>query len=147
MPRRTIERMIVRLLGVIVMGFLAAWALGVRVVPDPVNCNVRNTTIPEAPVYPDSVLVRKAVIFDVSEYSVYEYTYETTGSYEDIVEYYAAAGCTPYDWLVCKGSASPFGDYELYIVDEPLSDAITYRLVVEWDKCPPGWKEYFIEDW
>lgn len=109
------------------------------------NCRERDTIIPEAPVYPGSVLTKEHIDIDGYEYATYVYEYETTDTYADVVAFYIAAGCREYDWPVCIGNASPFGDYELYIKDESPGGNVTYHLQVEWDRCY-RWKETVVED-
>jgi hypothetical protein len=113
------------------------------------HCRARNTQTPEAPIYPNSVLVDVRVSDYLAHISGHvEYTHETSDAPEDVMEFYEEEGGFCLDEIdrnECDGEATPFGVYDIYLT-EGQEDVTQIQVVIIWDKCPPGiWMESSAE--
>ncbi len=80
------------------------------------------------------------------------YEYQSPDSPALIAAYYQQNGCEDYPGSsqpLCEGEGYPFGEYSLWLEyqsTESIDTSTTFSIEVAWDKCPPGIKEDFIED-
>lgn len=106
-----------------------------------VNCQ-KFKLPPEVPIYPGSVLVQE-ISGGTDVAPVYEYHYTSTGSPEEIVNFYTAnkAQCHRTSGLkagqVCTGDANPFGTYSVGIdfESDETESSTTYSISVLWTGC------------
>jgi hypothetical protein len=99
-------------------------------------------TIPEAPIYTNSTLISQSS-YD-SEGVFYPWIsskYESSDSPEKIIQFYSQDGtCELSDKIegryICKGKATPFGDYMVYIdsAQFPIENQTPYTLEIQWEK-------------
>jgi hypothetical protein len=107
------------------------------------DCNLRNTTAPIVPIYPSSELREQRQIISSSELEILTYVYEASASPDEIRDFYFSHDCkepsSQSESIVCVGKGELFGDYEVWQLEEKLSESVTnYSITVRWDKCPPG---------
>jgi hypothetical protein len=103
------------------------------------DCQFLAENTPEPPpVYPGSTLIERKDISDNDAGFWYKLTYETTGSSQEVLEYYNSAlsdGCSFY-YLTCSGDAQPVGEYS---VDIRESNPTVYVISVWVTRCNLDW--------
>jgi hypothetical protein len=133
------QRIVIVSAGVLGMIALCIYAFPYDELPLPLRgaewmrCHARNTQTPEAPIYPNSVLVDVRVSDHLAQISGYvEYTYETPDAPEDVMEFYEETGANCLDEIdrnECDGEATPFGVYDIYLTGD--QEGVTQIQLVE----------------
>jgi hypothetical protein len=105
------------------------------------DCSTRNTTIPQVPIYPESVLVETLDESIPSRGDIW-YTYQVQETPENVADFYGSMGTCAIGLrnsrLNCWGQADPLGLYNVTI--EFDSDASTdYIISIAWDKSTSDW--------
>jgi hypothetical protein len=111
------------------------------------DCRARKETIPVAPIYPDSELTYAFSNGTVSGYGAEYHTYTTSDTYEEVNAFFAArAGCLqlPPSEIYCRGSAEPFGVFEVSLSKEQPAGSTTYDLDILWNKCGRNVNDFFF---
>lgn len=103
------------------------------------DCDLRKTTIPEFPIYPDSSLLSEIDVLNYSSATVLEYIYNSHASPTEILQFYATyATCYYYpsrQQHICEGDAKMFGSFSVFINDEHSDLTSEYSLKLSWNKC------------
>jgi hypothetical protein len=109
------------------------------------DCQQRENSVPEIPIYPSSTLLKESTILDSPSESMMSYEYEVVDSPESVAKFYMdVTVCSDINQenarQICRGQAEPFGIYYVYINFEN-ADLTIYTIEVNWDKCSPNWEE------
>jgi hypothetical protein len=108
------------------------------------SCNARDTTTPDAPIFPTSILVNMQKSLDTPNAAIYSFQYKANDSPQNITAYYRKfAVCdasVKFDTITCHGKSSPFGKYAVYI-DYKSQATTMYLIEVAWDRCSPTWSK------
>lgn len=129
---------------VLVLTLLVLLSLGACVGARLIYCEQRRTP-PKAPIYPGSTLVNQVSSgVGTSGWPILTYDYVSAASPDKIVAFYEEKGtCGQGDnprqkgRELCRGVASPFGEYFVYIdLNSHLSKGLTsYSLEIRWHGC------------
>ena len=101
-------------------------------------CRGRNE-VPEFVVYPDSVLVQTNT-GRANDFGIVSFEYTVNVSWEILRDYYEyIINCripsNDQDRVVCEGSATPYGEYSVYLNPSAMDTLnTTYTVEVFWDK-------------
>lgn len=124
----------------IVLGavFVCILCAGLAVAGTLLQCLPRSTSVPDTPVYPNSTLIESSISPDKSGSGFARRTYQTTGSFEDVIKFYSAiATCSKGpDSAICVaiGKAIPFGTYDVNF-QNTKSQPLVYIVTVTWGRC------------
>lgn len=104
------------------------------------RCEYRNT-VPEAPIHPNSVLVNSELSGTGGSRPLATYYYEANSPVEEVIQFYSEqADCSVAEAtsnIVCRGNATPFGEYFVYVEAPPgLASGVTqYAVELRWQGC------------
>lgn len=101
---------------------------------------------PEAPVYPNSLLIEQKSSGVGRRWPLLTSYYVVSASPEDVVIFYTERGfceeATSHtdDRVVCQGKSEPFGEYFAYIDLTPVDGKTHYTLAIRWRGCDTTWE-------
>jgi hypothetical protein len=107
-------------------------------------------SVPKAPVYDQSILVNEnAYNWSGVSKPMISYEYTSADSPEKILEFYSQnaeceGGYVIEGRVVCRGQATPFGEYRVYIdsAQSPWAIQTTYAIETEWKRVPIIYLEF-----
>ncbi len=106
------------------------------------DCDLRETAVPQFPVYPGSSLISDIEVLNNASATILEYVYDPNSSLDDVLQFYSAVAICSYypsrQQHICEGDAEKFGDFSVFI-----NDTLTpiYSLQLSWNKCGVDWDE------
>jgi hypothetical protein len=99
------------------------------------NCDLRETHIPNFPVFPDASLVSQTDVLNTSKNRIVQYNYETESDIDEILQFYKDQSLCDVT-LRCEGKAERFGRYTVFISETSLT------IELAWDKCGVNWEKF-----
>jgi hypothetical protein len=101
------------------------------------HCRDRNNTQPHILIVPNSTLLSKETVLDISTMIISQ-EFQVTLASADVIEFYNARGCidetSASTGPICEGKLEPFGEYSLWI-EKVAPDETIYTLEIQWEKC------------
>jgi len=108
------------------------------------DCDLRETTVPQFPVYPGSSLISDIEVLNNTSATILEYVYDPNASLDDVLRFYSTISICSYypsrQQNICEGDAEEFGDFSVFISDDDTLTPV-YSLQLSWNKCGVDWDE------